>query len=153
MITCDNGCGTRAPMPWWVSMRWLAGAARVCLSVLLCECTNNARDCCDEVSVLQLSLRSLRSLAICCLWKSVTSPPWTDKRRFGEGFFFYFCQCGGFASNRGARSIECMFFSPFLPFHNLFFWPYRSIERRHLDTTQSQARKLQTLRTQLRSWH
>jgi hypothetical protein len=83
----------------------------------------------------------------------VTSPPSTDKKRFGGGFFFYFCQCGGFASNRGAGSIECMFFFPFLPLHNLFFQPCRSVERRHPHTTQSQARNLQTLRTQLRSWH
>ncbi len=62
MITCDNGRGTRAPVPWWVSVHWLAGrqagAAGVCLSVLLCECTNNARDYCDEAVVLQFSLRS-----------------------------------------------------------------------------------------------
>jgi hypothetical protein len=46
-----------------------------------------------------------------------------------------------------------MFFFPFLPLHNLFFRPCRSVERRHPHTTQSQAGNLQTLRTQLRSWH
>jgi hypothetical protein len=77
-------------------------------------------------------------LAICYLWESVTSSPWTDnKKRFGGGFFFYFCQCDGFASNMGARSIECMFFFPFLPLHNLFFRPCRSLERRHPHITQS----------------
>jgi hypothetical protein len=91
-----------------------AGAAGVCLSVLPCECTINARDCCDEAAVLQFSLRSFL-LPICGLWESVASPPCTDKKRFGRIFFLAFCQCGGFASNRGAGSIECMFFFPFLP--------------------------------------
>ncbi len=91
-----------------------AGAAGVRLSVLPCECTNNARDCCDEDAVLQFTLRSFL-LPICCFWESVASPPCTDKKRFGREFIFCFCQCGGFAANRGAGSIECMFFFPFVP--------------------------------------
>jgi hypothetical protein len=48
-------------VPWWVFVRWLASkqakVVGVCLNVLPCECTNNARDYCDEVVVLQFSLR------------------------------------------------------------------------------------------------
>jgi hypothetical protein len=104
MITCDNGCGTRAPVPWWVSVRWLAGrqagAAGVCLSVLPCECTNNARDCCDEAAVLQFSLRSFL-LPICCFWESVASPPCTDKKRFGRVFFFLLLSVWWFCGKQG----------------------------------------------------
>ncbi len=154
MITCDNGCGTRAPVPWWVSLRWLAGrqarAAGVCLSVLPYKCTNNARDYCDEAVVLQFSLRSFwRFVVFESTWHHRLG---LTKKDLAE-VFFYFCQCGGFASNMGARSIKCMFFFPFLPLHNLFFRPCGSVEKRHPHTTQSQVGNLQTLRTQLSSWH
>ncbi len=90
MITCDNGCGTRAPGAV-VGFRALAGrqagAAGVCLSVLPCKCTNNARDCCDEAAVLQFSLRS-SLLPIYCFWESVASPPCTDKKKIWRSFFF-----------------------------------------------------------------
>jgi hypothetical protein len=100
-----------------VGFRALAGrqaeAAGVCLSVLPCECTNNARDCCDEAAVLQFSLRSFL-LPICCLWESVASPPCTDKKDLAE-FFFWLLSVWWFCVKQGRREHRMHVFFPLPP--------------------------------------
>ncbi len=92
---------------WQVGMQELLGF--VWASSLVSAPTTHY-DCCDETAVLQFSLRSF------LWWFVVFESLWHCRlgltKKDSAEVFFYFCQCGGFASNRGAMSIEFIFFSP-----------------------------------------
>jgi len=105
MITCDNGCGTRAPVLRWVSVRWLAGRQELLGSVWassLASAPQRTRllwwSCCSAILSKVLSSANLLFLRVC----GIAALHW--QKKIWQRFFFLFLSVWWFCGAPGASN-------------------------------------------------